>query len=113
MSGDVTVERDSDDLRVIVDSFHAGGNQTRLLLVDAGAEQLIACIPESVATASVGGIPAEPKSSFPFASASDFDTAQVPHFKSVVLVRQRVDGDPECIEPIVSVAPLAWSDANN
>lgn len=108
VSGDVSIESSAGTLSLTLTSFQSGGVQTRLLLVDADAESLGSCAPDTAKSASVGGTPAGPKSSFPFASESELGSA-VPRFRSVVLVRQHGDGDGECTEPIVAIAPLQWS----
>jgi hypothetical protein len=108
VSGTVTVAQVDDTVTVTLDSFRDGGHPSRLLLVDAAADGIGSCIPDAVATASVGGSPAGPTSSFPLASADDMISGMVPEFRSAVLVRSHQEGDPECVEPVVAVAALQW-----
>ncbi|QNE34607.1 hypothetical protein [Leifsonia shinshuensis] len=108
VSGRVAVESADGALVLTLDSFHSGADQLRLLLVDADPAELASCVPEAAATASVGGTPGGPASRFPFASASELGST-VPRFAAVVVVRQHRDGDPDCTEPVVAVAPLTWS----
>lgn len=108
VSGRVTVESLDGTLVLTLDSFRSGAEQLRLLLVDADPAALTSCVPDAAATASVGGTPAGPSSRFAFGPASGLGSS-VPRFGAVVVVRQHRDGDPDCTEPIVAVAPLAWS----
>lgn len=108
VSGRVAVESADGTLVLTLDAFRSGVDQLRLLLVDAEPAALTSCVPEGTATASVGGTPSGPASRFPFAPASGLGSS-VPRFGAVVVVRQHREGDPDCAEPIVAVAPLAWS----
>ena len=108
VSGRVAVEAAGGALVLTLDSFRSGADQLRLLLVDADPADLASCVPEAAATASVGGTPGGPAARFPFGSASELGSA-VPRFAAVVVVRQHRDGDPDCTEPVVAVAPLTWS----
>ncbi len=83
----------------------------RFVLTDSAQLAIASCIPGEARTASVGGTPAGPTSSFTLATRTDFDRGAVPRFTSGVVLRQRAEADTgDCDEPIAAIAPLTWSE---
>lgn len=111
ISGDVFVEAAGPDIVVRLSSFNSGGHALRFVLTDSAQLALASCVPREASTASVGGTPAGPTSTFKLATRADFDRGTLPRFTSGVVLRQRTDTDTgDCDEPIAAIAPLSWSE---
>lgn len=111
ISGDMFVEAAGADIVVRLSSFNTGGQALRLVLTDSTQVELATCVPSDANTASVGGTPAGPTSTFTLAKRAEFDKGAVPRFTSGVLLRQRTEADPtDCAEPVAAIAPLSWSE---
>lgn len=110
VKGDVTVEQTANLVSVRLTSYSSGGNQLRLQFVDVPVDALSECVPESATTASVGGTPAGPSSSFRVGDVSSFGEAGPQKFTAVVLLGQNVGEGTTCVEPVLAVAPLKWSE---
>ncbi len=110
ISGDLFVEAVGEDVVVRLSSFHGGGSQLRLFLTDSDDVKVGDCLPPEASTASVGGSPAGPTSTFALAKRTDVESGAVPRFSRGVLVRQRTDSDAvDCAEPVAPVALIEWS----
>lgn len=110
ISGDLFVEGVGEDVGVRLSSFDGGGSQLRLLLTDSEDVKVGGCLPPEASTASVGGSPAGPTSTFALAKRADVQSGAVPRFSRGTLVRQRTDADVvDCAEPVAAVALIEWS----